>query len=79
MRLDQKYQVWLRGSSIVGHVYASSRTAAMNKAREMVLNDFHLKRLPAGTCVCPISEDYYTQIAEQNIALVKGTGLCSTD
>jgi ribosomal protein L2 len=66
MNQDKKYQIWLRGSTLVGHVRASSKTEAMRKVREMLLNDFQLKRLPAGTCVCPISEDYYDQIAKLN-------------
>ncbi len=66
MKQERRYQVWLRGSTLVGHVNASSKTAAMSGAREMVLNDFHLKRLPVGTCVCPISAGYYEQIAEWN-------------
>ncbi len=66
MKEDKKYQIWLRGSSLVGHVRASSKTKAMEKAREMILNNFQLKRLPAGTCVCPISEDYYGHIAKLN-------------
>jgi hypothetical protein len=51
---EDRYQVWLRGSSLAGHVYAASKTAAKTKARDMVLQDFNLKRLPAGTCVCRI-------------------------
>jgi hypothetical protein len=63
---EDRYQVWLRGSSLVGHVYATSKTAAMDKARELVMNDFKLNRLPAGTCVCKISPGYYEEIAEMN-------------
>ncbi len=63
---EDRYQVWLRGSSLVGHVYATSKTAAMAKARDMVLQDFNLTRLPAGTCVCKISPGYYDEIARMN-------------
>lgn len=63
---EGRYQVWLRGSSLAGHVYAASKTAAKTKARDMVLLDFNLKRLPAGTCVCRISPGYYDEIARMN-------------
>ncbi len=63
---EDRYQVWLRGSSLVGHVYATSKTAAKTKARDMVLHDFNLTRLPAGTCVCKISPGYYDEIARMN-------------
>ncbi len=63
---EDRYQVWLRGSSLVGHVYATSKTAAKTKARDMVFRDFHIKKLPAGTCVCKISPGYYDEIARMN-------------
>ncbi len=63
---EDRYQVWLRGSSLVGHLHATSKTAAKTKARDMVLQDFNLKRLPAGTCVCKISPGYYDEIARMN-------------
>jgi hypothetical protein len=66
MHKGDTYQVWLRGSSLAGHVNATSKTAAMTKARDMILHDFNLKRVPAGTCVCKISPGYYEKIAEMN-------------
>jgi hypothetical protein len=63
---EDRYQVWLGGSTLVDHVYATSKTAAMKKARDIILHGFSLKRLPAGTCVCKISPGYYEEIAEMN-------------
>ena len=56
-----KYQVWLRGSTLID-VEAENDQDAREQVREM----FGFKRLPNDTCVCKIPYDYYDQMVKHN-------------
>jgi len=60
---DKKYQIWLGGSTLYGHVWARSKTAAMRQAREIIYADLNCRRIPADTGVCEITESYYRDLA----------------
>jgi len=63
MRDIKKYQVWLGGTELFGHVYETSETAAMRTARDMIYAALKCTRVPADTGVCEISEGYYRDMA----------------
>lgn len=64
----KKYQIWLGGSELFGHVYATSKTDAMRQAREIIYTALDCKRVPADTGVCEIPEDYYSRLADASAA-----------
>lgn len=56
-----KFQVWLRGSDLC------DTTADTEKEARQQIRDFYgYKRLPNGTCVCRIPNDYYAKIVKNN-------------
>lgn len=60
---QKKYQIWIGGSELYGHVWDTSRTGAMQQAREIIYHDLNCRRVPADTGVCEISESYYGDLA----------------
>ena len=62
-----KYQVWLGGNSLmdIPQGVAKDKKEALKWAREWL----EVKRLPKGTCVCEISDDYYDGIVKNNQAI----------
>ena len=67
--MDKKFQIWLGGSTLYGHVWARSKTAAMRQVREIIYNDLNCSRVPDDTGVCEISESYYRDVAACSAAL----------
>lgn len=61
-----RWQLWLRGNRLIGHVSGCSKEEAMNELRRQAKDEFGYKRLPEGSCVCLIEPDYYEKIAESN-------------
>jgi len=57
----RNYQVWIRGCDL-HDVKAESE----QEAREQVREFYGYKRLPAGTCVCEIPDDYYDRMVRNN-------------
>jgi len=64
--MERKFQIWLGGSELYGHVWAASKTAAMRQARELIYADLKCKRTPADTGVCEIPESYYRDLARSS-------------
>lgn len=60
---QKKYQIWIGGSELYGHVWDTSATGAMQQAREIIYHDLNCSRVPADTGVCEISESYYQDMA----------------
>jgi len=74
-----KYQVWIEGWVLFDTVAKNEREARAN-ARKWL----GVKRLPKGTGVCRIPDDYYDMMYENNKKQLKDVlkanpHLCSTD
>ncbi len=74
MHANKKFTVWIGGNKRMDTI-ASSKREALQDARDWL----GVKRLPEGTCVLAYEPGYFEKIAEENLRLVKGTGLCTTD
>jgi len=54
--------MWLHGNVLVGHAHVKSKTAAMKEMRILAKENYGYKRLPTGSCVCEIIDNYYKEL-----------------